>query len=252
MKLTAYHHYLLYNGMNPANKITGYNNRNNHFSCGRPNLWAAEFISGLIATDSIVYANEHTMSAWAAIESLNTGSYQRTCLDQRVEKCLKGSGRWQANDNGGHHKVLKEKTMEWVLMDSDQKNFWNALAITHDIWEGDLKNYAYKTRDYREKQARFEYARIIFETSCWSVRKTEDNYVIIKIWNEKDYDHQTMMEVTKFQYFDKNCLDVFGIDVETIKDIQRTLNDNNCELEVHIYQDVDDKIGPWFFKNRED
>lgn len=252
MKLSAYHQFLLYNGNNPANKITGYNNRNAHYSSGRPNLWAAEFISHLVDTDALVYANEHTLSAWATIESLNSGSYQRTSLDQRVELCLRGSGRWQANDNGGHFKILRDKTLEWVLMNEDERKFWQALAITHDVWESDLKNYAYKTRLHREKETRFSEANVIFETSCWSVRKTTDNYIIVRVWNKNDYDHHTIMEITKFQYFDKNCLDGFGIDVETIKDIKQILDDNNCEIEISIYTDVDDKIGPWFFRNRED
>jgi hypothetical protein len=251
MKLTAYHHYLLYNGNNPANKIVGFNNRNNHFACGRPNLWAAEFVSNLIKKDRLEWASDVFIGKWASIESLSCGSYQRNDLDAEVANCLRGSGRWLANDNGGHFKMLKEKTVEWLLMDWSEKKFWKALSVSLDIWPEDLERYAQKVRKYKILTNYFNMAEKIAETSIWDMRYDRSTgSVFVKAWSENDPDSEVMFEVRTYQ--DIHLCDLtlkYGIDFETLDSISDYLDDNNLYIELDSVMNIWNQ-GPWFFKIR--
>lgn len=54
------------------------------------------------------------LERWAAIESLNFGSFQRAELPASVFPFLKGSGRWHAGDRGGWDRLLLESVLAWM------------------------------------------------------------------------------------------------------------------------------------------
>lgn len=250
MKISAYHFYLLYNGGNPANKLSGFNNRNIHYSCGRPNLWAAEFITDLIKKDAVAFASEHHIGAWAAVESLNCGSLQRSSLHETVWSSLKGSGRWLASDGGGHFKILLDKTIEWLLLEERYKKPWRALALTVEVWPNDLEQYALKTRKYRELTADFNASEEIAFASCWCVRvHRQTNNVYVKVWAENNPDNEVVIETSIYKHIEYvDLYSKYGIDFETLDEISDYLDNNNSELEIETHCRWED--GPWYFKFR--
>jgi hypothetical protein len=256
MKLTSYQLYLMYSGGNPANKIAGYNAKSEFYqNCGQPNLWAAEFITRMHREELLSMVNDHYIGTWAAIEALNDGSYQRYSLPSDLDRNLKGSGRWHARDSGGHHKILLQVTNRWTALNSDERNRWEVLSKTFEVDMYSIERYAEKRRTRINLEREFEDCSEIASTSCWIIKiDRETNNIFIRVWNEKDYSHFTMLKVASRAYFNKNDLDLHGIDFETLDDISDYLDDNNLEIELDSTHENKSenawREGPWYFRHR--
>lgn len=250
MKLTAYQLYLLYNGGNPANKITNFISHGRHYNCGRPNLWAAELISKLINENSLIYLHEEGVGIWAATETLNAGSYQRNELPEEIKKHLIGSGRWMAGDCGGHYKQLKEKTIEWLLLDDDTKTQWKALAATKQIWPEEFMNYAINSRNHVEKKRRSDNGEVILNTSSYLVtHNDETSEVFIHARKRTDDKSNSIMCVRIGETFDFNELYNNDLLFQNIDDMSDELDNNNSIIEID-YHGATWEHGPWYFKLR--
>lgn len=161
-KLTGYQMFLLYGCGNPSNRITSrYNDQDSSSSpltVGTPFLWAAELIVKLDEIDKLYEINIHHIGPWAAIETLNVGSHQRSKLHECVSSVLKGSGRWGCRDEGGHFRLLRDATMRYLRLNSDDANKWDILACHVPIFMNHLKEYALRER-YRVNQMKTEEAQ---------------------------------------------------------------------------------------------
>lgn len=90
---------------------------------GRPPLppWRMEIAASLLEQR----CGEEELIRWARIESLNMGSIQR--LPCPI-KGLRGSGRWYAQDEGGHYALLREEVLFWARRSSQERSTLILLA----------------------------------------------------------------------------------------------------------------------------
>jgi len=86
----------------------------------RPAPWRLEVAAALLRSG----APAGCLVLWAAVEDLNRGSHQR--LDCPVE--VRGSGRWLADDGGGHYWLLLTSLRRWLDLPADERRRWERLG----------------------------------------------------------------------------------------------------------------------------
>jgi hypothetical protein len=74
-------------------------------------------ISAGVARSSLAWSS---LAAWAAVESLSTGSHQRVPCPITG---LVGSGRWGARDGGGHYRILRDVVAGYLVLGPAQVGY---------------------------------------------------------------------------------------------------------------------------------
>jgi hypothetical protein len=121
-----------------------------------PKKWAAEFILRL--GEPLLDGTIQEVEEWAVVESLNTGSHQRARLPEWISRCLEGSGRWHALDQGGWYRLLLLSTLRWIRASEGQKR---SLAYLSGMYtRSDLKRAFLKACPERARRAGIEIEEI--------------------------------------------------------------------------------------------
>lgn len=100
-------------------------------------IWAAKLLS---LRTSYWVQSVHIFSsvrAWAFCESLNNGSHQRSKLPEEIASIgdlIKGSGRWNASDQGGHWKCLRDAVLGFTAEKAEQAKNLNQLLCDLNRW----------------------------------------------------------------------------------------------------------------------
>jgi hypothetical protein len=139
-ELTGYEMYLLAGSNNPANDLAAHS-----FP-----LWACELV--LSQTGPYAYLPEGELIKWALIEALNTGSFQRAALPITLPDSWRGSGRWLAGDHGGWLQHLRDRTVSWCGLPSDQKRLFHLAASHRLIQIRDVEAHRDRARKIRAGQ----------------------------------------------------------------------------------------------------
>lgn len=121
--LTGFAAFCLYNCGNPANRL------GQGFTIGKPVFWALRTLVNLANKNREMdfYCGKDLFS-WALIESLNYGSHQRATLPESFTWSVLGSGRWHANDSGGHYQLLRQAILSWKELDTKSQERWELIA----------------------------------------------------------------------------------------------------------------------------
>lgn len=126
---------------------------------GSPNGWAAEFLGN--AAIKKLYVQEDPIIKWAVFEDLNVGTYQRFQLNEDIADCLRGSGKWHNNDNGGQFKPLKEAAIAWfdILQEEEKSKKYKRLSkiINNFLKYSTIEGVAYKLINYAVDKRQYIY-----------------------------------------------------------------------------------------------
>jgi len=172
LALNGFQMFLLYGARNPANILP-----KELDDIGRPYLWAAELICTLVKAGRLYQLTESDCCRWVAVENLNIGSLQRVELP--FKDLVKGSGRWQAEDGGGHFLPLLEAVRRWMAFCPGQKGHWATAARYLQISSERLSRWARLERCRRRFNSTWKDSELISEVSGVKVYYNENEKRIL-------------------------------------------------------------------------
>lgn len=105
----------------------------NHYTAGPASAWQSWFLSPESVKDS---GEVNHLVEWALVEGLlNIGSIQRVEYPLELPLWWRGSGRWQAQDQGGWYAPLVQAVLAWTGMSDEERGRWKTAALLLGLWD---------------------------------------------------------------------------------------------------------------------